>query len=381
MTEQFLQHSSFILYSLFLIIAVTFSLMINSLFLRFFKTLGIRNNLDGTIIRWGAMSKPSIGGITFYIMFLLSLASYSILFEPAQDAYQLGFVGLLLSSGTGFLIGLADDAYNTKPWLKFGVQLLSGVILISTGISIHIFSSDLLNYIVTLFWVVGIMNSINMLDNMDGITSIVSIGIILNTIYIIIHNDDIVNMHLLVLIGVLASLIAFLRFNWHPSKMYMGDTGSQFLGVFLATMGIIYFWNDPYSSEAPATGKLLAGTIMTFILPILDTTVVVVNRLSAGRSPFIGGKDHTTHSLAILGLSDTQVSFVFVGLALLSLLMNVLIEEFVGEWHYSASIFFCSYFVILLSFFFYTTRNKKIKSRERLREIKLSQGETSSVQN
>ena len=355
--------------------------MINALFLRFFKTLGIRNNLDGTIIRWGAMSKPSIGGITFYIMFLLSLASYSILFEPAQDAYQLGFVGLLLSSGTGFLIGLADDAYNTKPWLKFGVQLLSGLILISTGISIHIFSNDLLNYIVTLFWVVGIMNSINMLDNMDGITTIVSIGIILNTIYIIIHNDDIVNMHLLVLIGVLASLVAFLRFNWHPSKMYMGDTGSQFLGVFLATMGIIYFWNDPYSSEAPATGKLLAGTIMTFILPILDTTVVVVNRLSAGKSPFVGGKDHTTHSLAILGLSDSQVSFVFVGLALLSLLMNVLIEEFVGEWNYSASIFFLSYFVILLSFFFYTTRNKKIKSRERLREIKLSQGETSIVQN
>ncbi|MFN0188856.1 MAG: MraY family glycosyltransferase [Bacteroidia bacterium] len=381
MTEQFLQHSSFILYTLFLIIAVTFSLMINSLFLRFFKTLGIRNNLDGTIIRWGAMSKPSIGGITFYIMFLLSLASYSILFEPAQDAYQLGFVGLLLSSGTGFLIGLADDAYNTKPWLKFGVQLLSGLILISTGISIHIFSSDLLNYIVTLFWVVGIMNSINMLDNMDGITSIVSIGIILNTIYIIIHNNDIVNMHLLVLIGVLSSLIAFLRFNWHPSKMYMGDTGSQFLGVFLATMGIIYFWNDPYATEAPASGKLLAGTIMTFILPILDTTVVVVNRLSAGRSPFVGGKDHTTHSLALLGLSDTKVSFVFVGLALFSLLMNVIIEEYIGEWNYSASIFFCTYFVILLSFFFYTTRNKKIKSRERLREIKLSQEETSSVQN
>jgi UDP-GlcNAc:undecaprenyl-phosphate GlcNAc-1-phosphate transferase len=381
MTEQFLQHSSFILYTLFLIIAVTFSLMINSLFLRFFKTLGIRNNMDGTIIRWGAMSKPSIGGITFYIMFLLSLASYSILFEPAQDAYQLGFVGLLLSSGAGFLIGLADDAYNTRPWLKFGVQLLSGIILISTGISIHIFSSVLLNYVVTLFWVVGIMNSINMLDNMDGITSIVSIGIILNTIYIIIHNNDIVNMHLLVLIGVLASLIAFLRFNWHPSKMYMGDTGSQFLGVFLATMGIIYFWNDPYATEAPASGKLLAGTIMTFILPILDTTVVVVNRLSAGRSPFVGGKDHTTHSLALLGLSDTKVSFVFVGLALFSLLMNVIIEEFVGEWTYSASIFFCSYFVILLSFFFYTTRNKKIRSRERLREIKLSQEETSSIQN
>lgn len=381
MTEQFLQHSSFILYSLFFILAVAFSLMINSLFLRFFKTLGIRNNLDGTIIRWGAMSKPSIGGITFYIMFLLSLASYSILFEPAQDAYQLGFVGLLLSSGTGFLIGLADDAYNTKPWLKFGVQLLSGLILISTGISIHIFQSELLNYLFTLFWVVGIMNSINMLDNMDGITSIVSIGIILNTIYRIIHHSDILNMHLLVLMGVLAALVAFLRFNWHPSKMYMGDTGSQFLGVFLATMGIIYFWNDPYTKEVPAVGKLLSCTVMTFILPILDTTVVVVNRLSAGRSPFIGGKDHTTHSLALLGLSDKQVSLVFVGLALLSLLMNVIIEEYIAEWSYSSLLFFAAYFVILLSFFFYTTRSKKIKREEHQPEMKLSREETSPVKN
>ncbi len=371
MTEGFLQNSSFILYSLFFAAAVGFSLMINVLFLRFFKTLGIRNNADGTIIRWGALSKPSIGGITFYIIFLLSLASYSILFEPSQDDYQLGFIGILLSCGAGFIIGLADDAYNTRPWLKFGIQLLCAVILISTGISIHIFSNDLLNYTLTLFWVIGIMNSINMLDNMDGITATVSIGIIINTIYRILHNGDIASMHLLVLIGVLASLIAFLRFNWHPSKMYMGDTGSQFLGVFLAAMGIIYFWNDPYAEEIPATGKLLTATIMTFILPILDTTVVVVNRMSAGKSPFVGGKDHTTHSLALLGLTDSRVGFVFVGLASVSLLLNVLIEEFIPEWTHLYSLLFSLYFLALLSFFFYTTRNRSLKSRERLREIKI----------
>ncbi|MBK7887767.1 MAG: undecaprenyl/decaprenyl-phosphate alpha-N-acetylglucosaminyl 1-phosphate transferase [Bacteroidetes bacterium] len=376
MTEGFLQNSSFILYTLFFAVAVGFSMMINILFLRFFKTLGIRNNSDGTIIRWGALSKPSIGGITFYIIFLLSLASYSILFEPSQDAYQLGFIGILLSCGAGFIIGLADDAYNTRPWLKFGVQLLCAGLLISTGISIHIFESDILNYTVTLFWVIGIMNSINMLDNMDGITATVSIGIIVNTIYRILHNGDITSMHLLVLIGVLASLIAFLRFNWHPSKMYMGDTGSQFLGVFLAAMGIIYFWNDPYAPATPATGKLFAVTIMTFILPILDTTVVVVNRLSAGRSPFIGGKDHTTHSLALLGLSDGKVGIVFLALAFISLLLNVIIEEFLGEWTHTHSLIFFAYFSALLAFFFYTTRNGSLKTRARLREIKLNQENT-----
>jgi UDP-GlcNAc:undecaprenyl-phosphate GlcNAc-1-phosphate transferase len=376
MTDHILRNSSLILYTLFFAAAVIFSLMINILFLRFFKTLGIRNNTDGTIIRWGALSKPSIGGITFYIIFLLSLASYSILFEPNHNTYQLGFVGLLLSCGAGFIIGLADDAYNTRPWLKFGVQLLCGIILIATGIYIHIFPNEIANYCLTLFWVVGIMNSINMLDNMDGITATVSIGIIGNTIYRIIHNGDITNVHLLVLIGIFASLVAFLRFNWNPSKMYMGDTGSQFLGVFLAAMGIIYFWNDPYATEMPATGKLLVSTLMTFMLPILDTTVVVVNRISSGRSPFIGGKDHTTHSLALLGLSDRQVAIVFVGFAIISIGINVLLEEFIYDWQHAYTIAFSVYFIALLGFFFYTTRNKRIQGKERLREIKISQGET-----
>jgi UDP-GlcNAc:undecaprenyl-phosphate GlcNAc-1-phosphate transferase len=203
------------------------------------------------------------------------------------------------------------------------------------------------------------MNSVNMLDNMDGITTTVAIGIVTNTILRIVLHGDIDSMHLLVLSGVLASLIAFLYFNWHPSKMYMGDTGSQFLGAFLAAMGIIYFWNDPYAGDTPATGKLVATTAMTFILPILDTTVVVVNRLSAGRSPFIGGKDHTTHSLALLGLSDGKVGLVFAALACVSVLINLLIERIGPGWEHSYTVGFGVYFFALLSFFFYTTRKGK----------------------
>ena len=370
MTNWFVNNASYVLYLVFFIGAVVFSLMINVLFLRFFKTLGIRNQADGTIIRWGALSKPSVGGITFYILFLLSIACYSILFVPGKELYQIGFVGLLLACASGFIIGLADDAYDTKPLLKFGIQFLSGVILISAGIYINIFSSMILNYLITIIWVVGIMNSINMLDNMDGITTIVSIGIIVNTIYRIVHHNDITNMHLLVLIGVLASLIAFLKFNWHPSKMYMGDTGSQFLGVFLATMGIVYFWNDPYTPGTIATGKLVTATLMTFILPILDTTVVVINRLSKGQSPFVGGKDHTTHSLAYLGLSDRQVAWVFIALALCSFSLNIMMEEFLINWSHLLSTLFAAYFIFLLAFFFYTTRNKHVKSRQRLHSIK-----------
>jgi UDP-GlcNAc:undecaprenyl-phosphate GlcNAc-1-phosphate transferase len=369
--KEILANNVLIICSSYFLVTFLFSLMMNALFLRFFRTLGIRNNQnDGTVIRWGTFSKPAVGGITFYILFLLSVASYSILFEPSQELYQAGFIGLLLSCASGFIIGLADDAYDTRPFLKFGVQFLCGLILIFSGIYIKILPNEYANYILTMFWVVGIMNSINMLDNMDGITSIVTIGIILNTLYKIITHGDVTNMHLLVLIGVLSSVLAFLRFNWNPSKMYMGDTGSQFLGIFLAALGIIYFWNDPYAAVPPAASKLFIGTIMTFILPILDTTVVVVNRLLKGQSPFIGGKDHTTHSLAYLGLSDRQVALTFLALAGGSFAINIAISDYLVSWTHSLTAIFLSYLLVLLMFFFYTTRSKKAKSRQRLYKIK-----------
>ncbi len=364
MLELLNNYKSLIIYAIFLIVAVIFSIVINGLFLRFFKTLGIRNQPDGTVIRWGSLSKPSVGGITFYIIFLLSMACYSILFEPAQRLYHFGFVGLLLTCAAGFLIGLADDAYDTRPLLKFGVQLLCGVILIASGVYINLTHNLLIDYVLTIFWVVGIMNSINMLDNMDGITTIVAIGIVLNTIYVIMFHHDFNNMHLLALMGVLASLLAFLYYNWHPSSMFMGDTGSQFLGAFLATMGIIYFWNDPYALGNPAQGKLISNAVMTFILPILDTTVVVVNRMAKKKSPFIGGKDHTTHCLAYLGLNDRQVAWVFISLSLCSLSLNIMIHRFLYEWKHLYTWAFAGYFAVLLIFFFYTTRHKIIRSKE-----------------
>src|SRR5688572_33283913 len=130
----FFTQSSLLLYGAFFVISFIFSLLINGLFLRFFRTLGIRNKSDGTVIRWGALSKPSVGGITFYILFLLSVASYSVFFSPSQVFYNTKFIGLLLSMALGFIVGLADDAYDTKPFLKFFVQFACGVIMVTCGI-------------------------------------------------------------------------------------------------------------------------------------------------------------------------------------------------------------------------------------------------------
>jgi UDP-GlcNAc:undecaprenyl-phosphate GlcNAc-1-phosphate transferase len=356
MSELLNRHYHLIIYVLFFLSTSIFAFLMNNLFLRFFRTLGIRNTNDGTVIRWGAMSKPSVGGITFYIIFLLAVACYSIFFSPSQVFYNTKFVGLLLSMALGFIIGLADDAYDTKPFLKFFIQIACGAIMFTSGLRIELFDSWILNMGITIFWVVGIMNSVNMLDNMDGITTIVSLGIIISVITIIISNRDFENMHLIILVGLVGALLSFLYFNWHPSRMYMGDTGSQFLGALLSAIGIIYLWNDVYQTDQGIVSRKLTMVIMCFILPIIDTTCVVINRLSQGKSPFIGGKDHTTHSLAYLGLSDRQVAMVFCGLALFSVLQVYLIEFHLRNWDHVFTVVFLSYFLLLLSYFMYSTR-------------------------
>lgn len=362
MNEFLTTHYYKIIYCAFFLCSVSFSFLINSLFLRFFSTLGIRNKNDGTVIRWGAQSKPAIGGLSFYILFLISVASYSFFFNPTRVFYNMQFVGLLLAMALGFVIGLYDDAYDTRPFLKFFIQLLCGILLVFSGIYIKIFHDDYLNYLFTLFWVVGIMNAINMLDNMDAITTIVAINIVLGSILMLVINKDFENMHLIILVGVLSSLFGFLYYNWHPSKMYMGDTGSQFLGVFLAAMGIIYFWNDNYSIQPLVPAKQFITALLAFILPIADTTVVVVNRLSQRKSPFIGGKDHTTHALALLGLSDRMVAVTYALLSFLSLCLIYIMHIYLVQWTYTYTVLFSLYFIALLSLFFYLTRHRKVNN-------------------
>ena len=152
--------------------------MLNTIMLKFATNLGIRNN-DQPVIRWSNISKPALGGITLYISFLLSTTCFSIFFEDINLFKDMNTLGMIGAVALGFIMGLADDAYNTKPILKSIVQISCGVILVATGTFIHLFENDYLNYILTVVWVIGIMNSINMLDNMDGITTIVSIFILL----------------------------------------------------------------------------------------------------------------------------------------------------------------------------------------------------------
>lgn len=339
------------------IVCFVFSLLINYILLRFAQTLGMRNREAHQQIRWNTDSKPSLGGISFYVVFLFAFIFTIIL--PHQDAgFNIQIIGILMATTLAFLMGLADDAFNTQPLLKFLTQIFCALIVIFSGHSIAIFENQFLNYLITIFWVVGLMNSINMLDNMDGISSIVSI---LACFFMVGVNISLFNTNsysTTLNLGVLGALCGFLIFNFHPSKMFMGDTGSQFLGVFLAIMGIDNCWNNPTSPLV--NGFPIANIVimlLVFLLPLSDTITVVINRLREGRSPFIGGKDHTTHHLFFRGLTEKRIALLFFGLGNIAILLAYLLVV-----RFSYVLFYISIvyvFLIFLSLFLVTIVKKK----------------------
>jgi len=343
--------------------AIMFSLITNSVFMRFFRTFGIREGQEG-MVRWAASAKPAFGGMGFFIVFLGAFAVHGALFPKASDPFQPELIGLLAATGLGFMMGLADDAYNTKPLLKFATQLACGAILIASGNSIHIFNSPLYNYALTLVWVVGLMNSINMLDNMDAIATVTSIWILACGLLVFLTVGTLGTINLVLIIGMIASLCGFLFFNWNPSSMYMGDTGSQFLGVFLAYIGIRCFWNGTNLAGDLEPWRQAVSALIVFALPIIDTSTVTINRLSKGHSPFVGGKDHTTHHLSYAGLNDAQVALVYSGLGAISFVLVFAMIHFIPVWHTWHSAVFISWFFVLFGVLFALTKRTRVPEAE-----------------
>lgn len=335
-----------LVYLVFLIGATLFSILVNRLLLRFSSNLGTRKNED--LIRWTSETKPSVGGLSFYILFLISVVVLALVTTDADTSFDDQMLGLFTATTLGFLIGLADDAYNTKPVLKFLGQFTCANILIATDLYIEITPSLMLNYFFTIMWVVGIMNSINMLDNMDGITGSIAASIIGSVILVVALSTTGFNDYLIILIGVVAALAGFLVYNWYPAKIYMGDTGSQFLGIFLAAISIKFLWVYKEPTEEYFQLKQFILPLLAFIVPIIDTTTVFVRRLARGQSPFVGGRDHTTHHLAFNGIRDDKVALLLLCVSLFSLVIIFFIYPLLEDWQYNYSLAVIGYFLVLL---------------------------------
>jgi UDP-GlcNAc:undecaprenyl-phosphate/decaprenyl-phosphate GlcNAc-1-phosphate transferase len=340
--------------------AFVISLIINSFLLKFAHSLGIRHQTD-IKIRWSNESKPALGGVSFYICFLIGFMFYAIIFGQSDVFGNPQLLGLFFGVTLAFLLGLSDDAYDTRPKIKLAAQILCGIILILTDSQIQLFENTWLNSSLTVLWTVAIMNSINMLDNMDGITTVTSVSIILTILGISIPFSMIDNVNLFLMITTLGALAGFLIFNWNPAKMFMGDTGSQFLGIFLAFFSIRYLWNHGIDAEEYSIFSNLTLVMITFSLPIIDTTYVVIKRIRKGQSPMIGGKDHSTHMMSYKGMTDSQVAIIFALLGIISCLLALNVAKYIPSDSLALVLMWIYVLALLISVFRLGNGKKKSK--------------------
>jgi UDP-GlcNAc:undecaprenyl-phosphate GlcNAc-1-phosphate transferase len=307
----------------------------------------MRNLKRNEEIRWSSIRKPALGGISFFICFLISFALIGIMPHEATgiEPFNISLLGIAGASTLGFLIGLADDAYNTNPLVKLFGQITCAFILIVTGIVLHVSSNESVNFVFTIVWVIGMMNSINMLDNMDGVSTSISISIILGMITCEMYSGNLDIIYTILLVGVMGGLLGFLVYNWNPSSMYMGDTGSMFLGVLLAASSIWFIWSERDVYGGTFQVRQFVIPMLIFIIPLIDTTTVTIRRLMKKQSPFVGGKDHITHHLVYLGLKEKTVALILLGVSLLSIFIVIFIKTM--EWTVLTTIAAYAYFILL----------------------------------
>ena len=137
--------------------------------------------------------------------------------------------------------------------------------------------------------------------------------------------------------------------------------GKRDFGVFLAIISIKYMWNGTSYSGETNQYQQVATVVMAFILPIIDTTCVVINRIARKQSPFVGGKDHTTHHLSYLGLNDGRVGFVYLAISALSLIICFASFRYIENWNWIQTLIFGLYFLFLFVIMFYITQQNKGK--------------------
>lgn len=337
-----------------------FSFTINALFIKFSQNLGIRENGNNEI-RWTSTQKPTFGGITIYILFLISVAAFSIMERSDFITCNLELLGFLLATSIGFIAGLFDDAFNTKPFIKFALQLLCATIIVISNSYIKISDSNIINILLTYVWVVGIMNAINLIDNMDAIASVVVIFILLCFITIMYLNGNEDGVYVFITVGLIAAILGFLVFNWRPSKLFMGDTGSMFLGSAIAFLGIKYGWNMDIAGESPDAWIRVLSIAIIFIIPLTDTTTVFFKRISSGRSPFIGGKDHTTHHLYYLNIKEQHVALIFAFIGLISVISIFKLVYLYNNWNVFITLGCFSFVIIVFCALFYIANINKDK--------------------
>jgi UDP-GlcNAc:undecaprenyl-phosphate GlcNAc-1-phosphate transferase len=264
--------------------------------------------------RWHKTPTALLGGVGMFAAFMLSL-----LLTGRGVALRWE---LLLGCTIVFGLGIYDDIRELSPPTKLAGQILAAVVVVTAGYVTGFFENSLLNVMITVVWLVGITNAINLLDNMDGLAagiSLISAGFLA---YFFWQSNDAAEQELLLItMALFGAILGFLIFNFPPAKIFMGDSGSLLLGFTLAALAIA---RRPQASNVLA---VMSVPTLIFLLPILDTSLVMFTRLLRGQSPAQGGRDHTSHRLVAFGLSERQAVLVLYAIALTSGVVGATIEQ------------------------------------------------------
>lgn len=235
---------------------------------------------------------PLLGGVAIYFAAILALILFGDRFYVPQ------LFGIIVGATLVSFLGVWDDRQGVRPLLKLLGQVVAAVILVATGVAVDLFDHQVIDYLVSVVWIVGITNSLNLLDNMDGLSS--GVATVASAFFFVLAAFSGQYLVASLSVALLGACVGFLYYNFNPARVFMGDTGSLFLGFVLAAIGIklrfdnvnIVTWMVP---------------VMVLGLPIFDTALVCISRLRRGLNPLTTpGKDHTSHRLVALGLTQRE---------------------------------------------------------------------------
>jgi UDP-GlcNAc:undecaprenyl-phosphate/decaprenyl-phosphate GlcNAc-1-phosphate transferase len=287
-------------------LATHFSAFITGLVLSLIATPGVRALARRWDIcafpaenRWHRRPVPLLGGVAIAI----GLAGGVLLHGPDER-----LLPLALYSGLMFLLGVFDDVRAVKPLAKLGGQMVIAAIVLWLMPPITVTGWIVLDRVLAFVWIVGVTNAFNLLDNMDGLAAgVAAIAAFCYLTLLIPENASALTVAIAAFTG---AVLGFLRYNFPPGSIFMGDSGSLLIGGFLATAGI--------GSTTDVQSRLIPAAlfpVLILLVPILDTAFVTLTRPLSGRSALIGGRDHTSHRLVALGVSERTAVLSLYGIA------------------------------------------------------------------
>ncbi|MBN3926739.1 MraY family glycosyltransferase [Nostoc sp. NMS4] len=266
---------------------------------------------------------PNAGGLAIYAGVIAALVLASLLRPIELQNVLAQVLTILLGGSILVLVGFIDDQFGLPPSVRLWAQIVTALLLVANGISVKVLFGtpidSFLSMLLTVLWVVGITNAINLMDGMDGLAGGISFITAMSLLGVAAQFNNRAAA-ILVLAALGGAALGFLRHNFHPSRIIMGDAGAYFFGYVLAATSIL-------GKLQQNTVYALIPTVLFLLLPVLDTTQVFVRRLLAGNNPLsTPGKDHLHHRLLAWGLSQRHAAFTLWSITLVFNLLAMRIQ-------------------------------------------------------